>query len=134
MTPERYDTVPFLTDPQSPHLEQADYTHRAVTSQHFCGDGGAASRPTVPPTARMRAVREDLLDAGADAKRTAALLSDARSALRRLDTLMAQALAQEDDVAADVAEVRSGLERVVVHLTRRQASEHRQAKAATRRR
>jgi hypothetical protein len=57
-------------------------------------------------------VRDDL-DAGAEAKRTAMLLRDARSALRRVDTLAAQALALEDDVAREVAEVRAGLERVV---------------------
>jgi hypothetical protein len=75
----------------------------------------------------------DLVTAGADAKRTAALLREARSVLRRLDTLTAQALAQEDAVAVEMAEVRAGLERVVAHLSRRQASEQRWARTAAHR-
>lgn len=76
---------------------------------------------------------DDLLDAGADAKRTAALHREARSVLRRLDTLTAQAMAMEDDSVPRLAEVRAALEGVVRELAHRQVAEQRKAKAAIRR-
>lgn len=86
----------------------------------------AASRDTILVTF------DDLITAGADAKKTAQLLRGARSALRRVDALAAQALAQEDDVAADLAGVRTGLEQVVTRLAWRQSGEQRRARAGLR--
>jgi hypothetical protein len=77
--------------------------------------------------------RDDLLDAGADVKRTAALHREARSVLRRLDTLTAQAMAMEDDTVPRLAEARDALERVVWQLAHRQVAEQRRARAAVRR-
>lgn len=76
---------------------------------------------------------DDPLAAGAEAKRTAALLREARSVLRRLDTLTAQAMAMEDDTVPLMAEARAPLEHVVRQLTWRQEGEHRRARPGARR-
>ena len=69
----------------------------------------------------------------AEIKRTAAMVRDARSVLRRIDTLAATASAADDPSLPLIAEVRSGAERLVTSLTRRQQSEQRGMKQATRR-
>ena len=67
----------------------------------------------------------------AETTRTTALLSDARSVLRRVDKLAATALAVDDPALPQIAEVRSALERLVTQLARRQQAEQRQMKRAT---
>ncbi|MHB8333144.1 MAG: hypothetical protein ACYDEA_13285 [Candidatus Dormibacteria bacterium] len=67
------------------------------------------------------------------AKRTAALLRDARSVQRRLDTLAATALAIDDPSLPRIAEARAAIERLVVELGHRQRGEQRRTKAASRR-
>ena len=69
----------------------------------------------------------------AESKRTAAMLRDARSVLRRIDGLAATALAADDPSAPLIAEVRTGAERLVTNLTRRQQTEQRGMKQAARR-
>jgi len=81
----------------------------------------------------MGAVRGDLLDAGADAKRTTTLLRDARSVLRRVDTLARTAGAGDDPSLPVIAEVQSAAERLVTLLGRRQQTEQRSAKQTARR-
>lgn len=76
----------------------------------------------------------ELLEAGAEAKRTAALLRDARSALRKADTLAAMAMAIEDDTVSLIAEVRTALEQVVGQLTHHLQTDLRRARTAVRRR
>ncbi|HUY07899.1 MAG TPA: hypothetical protein VMW80_00390 [Candidatus Dormibacteraeota bacterium] len=67
------------------------------------------------------------------AKRTAALLRDARSVQRRLDTLAATALAIGDPSVPRIAEARAAVERLVFELAYRQRGEQRRTKAAGRR-
>lgn len=69
----------------------------------------------------------------AESKRTAAMLRDARSVLRRIDTLAATASAVDDPSLPLIAEVRSGAERLVSNLMRRQQTEQRDMKQAARR-
>ena len=69
----------------------------------------------------------------AESKRTVAMLRDARSVLRRIDTLAATASAVDDPSLPLIAEVRSGAERLVSNLMRRQQSEQRNMKQAARR-
>ena len=64
----------------------------------------------------------------AETKRTTALLSDARSVLRRVDKLAARASAVDDPALPQIAEVRSAAERLVTQLGRRQQAEQRQMK------
>ncbi|MHB8393443.1 MAG: hypothetical protein ACYDC5_02835 [Candidatus Dormibacteria bacterium] len=71
--------------------------------------------------------------AAAVAKRTAALLRDARSVQRRLDTLAGTALAIDDPSSPRVAEARAAVARLVVELAYRQRGEQRRTKAAGRR-
>jgi predicted membrane chloride channel (bestrophin family) len=66
----------------------------------------------------------------AESKRTTALLSDARSVLRRVDKLAAMALAINDPALPQIADVRSAAERLVTQLGRRQQAEQRQMKRA----
>jgi hypothetical protein len=66
---------------------------------------------------------------GAIAKRTEALLRDARSVQRRLDVLAAMAQAMEDPSLLRIAEARA----VVMELSYRQQGEQRRAKAPRRR-
>jgi hypothetical protein len=68
-----------------------------------------------------------------ETKRTTALLSDARSVLRRVDKLAAMALAVDDPALPQIAEVQSAVERLVTQLGRRQQAEQRQMKRAARR-
>jgi len=70
--------------------------------------------------------------AAAIAKRTAALLLDARSIQRRLDALAAAALAIDDQVLPGIAEARDAVERLVIELTYRERGEQRRAKAERR--
>ena len=69
----------------------------------------------------------------AESKRTAALVRDARSVLRRIDTLAATASAVDDTSLPLIAEVRTAAEHLVSHLSRRQQSEQRGLKQAARR-
>jgi hypothetical protein len=66
----------------------------------------------------------------AETKRTAALLSDARSVLRRVDKLAATALAVDNPALPQIAEVRSVVARLVAQLGRRQQAEQREMKRA----
>ena len=77
--------------------------------------------------------RLDPVAAALDVKRTATLLRDARSVLRRLDVLAAIALAVDDPSVPLIAEARAAVERVVDHLVRQQAVQQRQARQAVRR-
>ena len=69
----------------------------------------------------------------AESKRTAALLRDARSVLRRIDTMAATAAAVEDDSLELIGTARCAAEHLVSHLSRRQQSEQRGLKQAVRR-
>jgi hypothetical protein len=69
----------------------------------------------------------------AESKRTAAMLRDARSVLRRIDILAATASATDDPSRPLIGEVRSATERLVSNLMRRQQSETRGMKHAARR-
>ncbi len=71
--------------------------------------------------------------AAALAKRTAALLRDARSVQRRLDTLAATALAVDDPSLPQIAVAREAVQRLVVELAYRERGEQRRAKGAGRR-
>lgn len=62
------------------------------------------------------------------AKRTAALLRDARSVQRRLDTLAATALAIHDPSLPLIAEAREAVQRLVIELTYREQNEQRRAR------
>jgi hypothetical protein len=66
----------------------------------------------------------------AETKRTAALLSDARAVLRRIDKLAAAASSVDDPALPQIDEVRSAAERLVTQLGRRQQTEQRQMKQA----
>jgi hypothetical protein len=69
----------------------------------------------------------------AESKRTAAMVRDARSVLRRIDALAATARTADDPSLPLIAEVRSAAERLVSSLMRRQQSEQRGMKQAARR-
>ncbi len=75
----------------------------------------------------------DTTPTAAIAKRTAALLRDARSIQRRLDTLVATAIAIDDQSLPLITEAREAVQRLVVELTYRERSELRRAKGAGRR-
>jgi hypothetical protein len=60
-----------------------------------------------------------------NAKRTNAMLRDARSVQRRLDLLMATAAACDDPSLARVAEAREAVERLVLELTFRHHGDRR---------
>jgi hypothetical protein len=66
------------------------------------------------------------------AKRTAALLRDARSVQRRLDTLAATALAIDDPSLPQIAVAREAVQQLVIELTYRERSEQRRARAGRR--
>src|SRR5438034_5541017 len=68
----------------------------------------------------------------AEMKRTAVLLRDARSVLRRVDTLAKAASADDEASLPVIAAVRSATERLVGLLGRRQQTEHRSVKQAMR--
>jgi len=67
------------------------------------------------------------------AKRTVALLRDARSVQRRLDTLAGTALAIDDPSLPSIAEARAAVDRLVFELAYRQRGDQRRTKAAGRR-
>jgi hypothetical protein len=69
----------------------------------------------------------------AEMKRTESLLRDARSLLRRVDTLAKTAGASDDPSLPAIAEVRSATERLVMLLGHRQQTERRSVKQAARR-
>ena len=75
----------------------------------------------------------DVPAATAIAKRTAALLRDARSVQRRLDTLAATALAIDDPSLPQIAVAREAVQQLVIELTYRERGELRRAKGAGRR-
>ena len=77
--------------------------------------------------------RDDPLEAGQALRRTEALLRDARAVLRRLDVLMATALAVEDPALPDIAALRDACDRLVTQLGRRAQAEQRRARDAVRR-
>jgi hypothetical protein len=66
-------------------------------------------------------------------KRTAALLRDARSVLRRVDTLARTARAGDDPSLPVITDIQSAAERLVNLLSRRQQTEQRSRKQAARR-
>ena len=68
----------------------------------------------------------NVVTTGMEAKRVAALLRDARAALRKVDTLAATALAVEDPSLGAISEARAAVERVVRQLERRHATVARQ--------
>ncbi|MDA8331238.1 MAG: hypothetical protein M0027_08530 [Candidatus Dormibacteraeota bacterium] len=70
----------------------------------------------------------DLSAAAGLAKRTAALLRDARSVQRRLDTLAVSALSVDDPSLPLIAEARVVIHRLVVELTQRERGEQRRAR------
>ena len=70
--------------------------------------------------------------ATAIAKRTVALLRDARSVQRRLDTLAATAMAVDDSSLPQIAVAREAVQQLVVELTYRERDEQRRAKAGRR--
>ena len=78
-------------------------------------------------------IDSDAPAAAAIAKRTAALLRDARSVQRRLDTLVATAMAIDDSSLPRIAAAKDAVERLVVELSYRERGEQRQAKVAGRR-
>ncbi len=63
---------------------------------------------------------DSLAIAESESKRVAALLRDARSALRRIDVLAATAMATGDESVPSIAEARVAVERVVRGLSLRQ--------------
>ncbi|MHB1525882.1 MAG: hypothetical protein ACYCZN_06350 [Candidatus Dormibacteria bacterium] len=77
-------------------------------------------------------MESDAPAATATAKRTSALLRDARSVQRRLDTLAATALATDDASLPRIAEAREAVGRLVIELTFRERGEQRRAKAGRR--
>ena len=70
----------------------------------------------------------DTTPTAAIAKRTAALLRDARSVQRRLDTLEATALSVEDPSLPLIAEARAAVHHLVIELTYREQNEQRRAR------
>jgi hypothetical protein len=76
--------------------------------------------------------RIDPAAASLDVKRTAMLLRDARAVLRRVDVLMAAAAAVDDPAVNDIAVLRSDTEHLVAQLARRESTQQRRARAATR--
>jgi hypothetical protein len=77
--------------------------------------------------------RLDPVAAAADVKRTAALLRDARSILRRIDVLAATAAAVDDPALRDIAALREAADRLVSQLAHRGQAEQRRAREAVRR-
>ena len=69
----------------------------------------------------------------AEGKRTAALLRDARSVLRRIDTMAATAADVDDESLELIGTARGAAEHLVSHLSRRQQSEQRGMKQTVRR-
>ncbi|MGH7749468.1 MAG: hypothetical protein ACREQ5_32580 [Candidatus Dormibacteria bacterium] len=74
----------------------------------------------------------DPIDAAAAAKRTATLLRDARSLLRRADKLAAAALDLEEPGPHLIADARAAVERVVDYLARLERTQQRKAHEALR--
>ncbi|MHB1500317.1 MAG: hypothetical protein ACYCYK_03980 [Candidatus Dormibacteria bacterium] len=81
----------------------------------------------------MDTAEEQAEPAALVAKRTTALLRDARSVRRRLDVLLAVAIAADDPSRARIAEAEEAVERLVVELTFRQRGDRRPARGRLRR-
>jgi hypothetical protein len=81
----------------------------------------------------LAVTRDDPVGAAQAVKRTEALLRDARAVLRRLDVVMATALAVEDPALPDIAALREACDRLVAQLGRRAQAEQRRARDAVRR-
>ncbi len=79
----------------------------------------------------MDTAEEQAEPAALVAKRTTALLRDARSVQRRLDVLLA--IAAGDPSRARIAEAREAVERLVLELTFRQQGDRRPARRGLRR-
>jgi hypothetical protein len=75
----------------------------------------------------------DPIRAGQELKRTQALLRDARAVLRRVDVLLATALAIEDPALPEIAALRDACDRLVAQLGWRAQAEQRRARDAVRR-
>ena len=67
------------------------------------------------------------------AKRSAALLRDARAVLRRMDALLTAARADDDPSVRDITDARTAVERLVSQLGRQEAGQRRRAADAVRR-
>jgi hypothetical protein len=76
---------------------------------------------------------DDPMTTGQELKRTQALLRDARAVLRRVDVLLATALAIEDPALPEIAALRDACDRLVTQFGRRAQSEQRRARDAVRR-
>jgi len=74
------------------------------------------------------------LDGGGDQtalRRTAGLLRDSRSVQRRLDTLMATAMAVDDPSLERIVEARAAVERLVLELSYRHRGQQRRGRPGT---
>ena len=76
---------------------------------------------------------DDPMTTGQELKRTQALLRDARAVLRRVDVLLATALAIEDPALPEIAALRDACDRLVTQLGWRAQTEQRRARNAVRR-
>jgi hypothetical protein len=74
----------------------------------------------------------DAVTAGLEAKRTAALLRDARAVLRKIDVLAATAATAEDPALGEVSVVRHACAQLVRHLERRMAGVQRRSRQSVR--
>jgi hypothetical protein len=111
---------------QTPRVLFPPPPHGRPPSPHYHGGDTAASKP-------HRMTRPDPVTAGADAKRTAMLLRDARAVLRRLDILASVAIAADDPAVLLIADARETVERLVIQLGRRGQLQQRRAREAVRR-
>lgn len=76
---------------------------------------------------------DDPITTGQAVRRTEALLRDARAVLRRVDVLLATALAIEDPAFPEIAALRDACDRLVAQLSWRAQTEQRRARDAVRR-
>ncbi|HVC39878.1 MAG TPA: hypothetical protein VNH20_07920 [Candidatus Dormibacteraeota bacterium] len=72
---------------------------------------------------------DPLAEVAASAKRTTALLRDARSVQRRLEVLAATAMALDDSSLPRIAECREAVQRLVIELSFRERGEQRRSKS-----
>ena len=121
-------------------MQRADFALEARKQMRRTRQSNLDRRPSAsgcrrrPPARRLVGMtRLDLLNSGADAKRTAMLLRDARAVLRRLDILASAAIAADDPAILLIAEARETVERLVTQLGRRGQMQQRRAREAVRR-
>ena len=76
---------------------------------------------------------DDPITTGQAVKRTAMLLRDTRAVLRRVDVLLATALAIEDPALPEISALRDACDRLVTQLGWRAQTEQRRARNAVRR-